>query len=169
MKEEGKEDNTCTPKSHSTRVRLGEAYTKIEAWDDAIASLEESISNADSMEDERLGNLSKAEAKQCLGNTYLEMYESLPERNDELIRKASFWYAASFNLQSSLEGAVNLALFRDLAQEHYFLGDSEKAHAALKRYLDGTVQKGASYCQECYQACPKDGIMEKCKGRTILQ
>jgi len=96
---------------------------------------------------------------QDLGNTYLEMYESLPERNDELIRKALFWSQAAFHLPN--EVAI-LALFLDLAQEHYFLGDLEKAHAALKTYLGGTVQLGPSYCQRCYQTFAKDAILEKC-------
>ena len=83
-------------------LKLGQAYTKIEAWDDAIAYLEKSISSTESIEDERLGNQLKAAAKQSLGNTYLEKYESLSERNDELIRKALFFSEAAFNLQSSI-------------------------------------------------------------------
>jgi len=98
-------------------VHLGLAYTAIEAWDDAIAYLEKGLSIADPIEDVRLGNRLKALAKQSLGNTYLEKYESLPERNDELIRKALFWSEAAFNLQDSKDD-VNLALFLDLAQEH---------------------------------------------------
>jgi len=56
---------------------------------------------------------------------------------------------------------VNFALYLDLAQEHYFLGDTEKVHNMLKRYLDRSLQLGASYCQACYQTCAKDAIMEK--------
>jgi len=145
-------------------LKLGHAYTTIEAWDDAIASQEECISNADSIiEDERLGNQFKASAKQSLGNTYLAKYESLPERNDELISKALFWSEAAFNLQNSKEAeGVNHALFLDLAQEHYFLGDAEKAHLMLKEYLEATVKLGPSHCQSCCQICAKDAIMEKC-------
>jgi len=43
-------------------------------------------------------NQLKAAVKQSLGNTYLEKYESLPDRNDELIRKVLFWSEAAFNL-----------------------------------------------------------------------
>jgi len=140
-------------------LKLGQACRLIEAWDDAIATLEKGLWIAESIEDERLGNQLKARSTQDLGNTYLEKYESLPERNDELIRKALFWSEAAFHLPKEF---ANFALFLDLAQEHYFLGDLEKAHAALKRYLDGSVRLGPSYCQACYQTCAKDAIMEKC-------
>jgi len=154
---------------------LGEAYTKIEAWDDAIASLEKSISIAESIEEESIVNLLKAQANQALGKTYLEQYytdESLvgiPERKDELIRKALFCSeaASAFSLSSNeyqnREGSKrDHTLYLDLAQEHYFLGDSEKAHNMLKKYLDATVKMGPSHCQRCYQICAKDAIMEKC-------
>jgi len=125
-------------------LKLGQAYTQIKAWDDAIASLEKGLSIAESIEDERIGNELKAIAKQAMGKVYLEKYESLPERNDELVRKALFCTDAAFHLQKSK--GVTLALFLDLAQEYYLLGDSEKAHALLKRYLDESVRLGASYC-----------------------
>jgi len=141
--------------------KLGQAYTKIEAWDDAITYLEKGLSMTDSIEDERFDNQCKTQGKQYLENTHLEKYESLPERNDEVIRKVLFWSEAAFNLQNSKE-EENLDLFLDLAQEHYFLGDSEKAHAALKRYLEATMKLGPSYCQWCRQTCAKDAIMEKC-------
>jgi len=146
-----------------TRVflKLGQAFMAIQAWDDAIAYLEKSISIADSIKDERIGNGWKATAKQTLGHTYLEKYELLPERNDELVREALFWSEAAFNLQKSNFG-VNLDLRLDLAQEHYFLGDTEKAHLMLKRYLDATLRLGPSHCQSCSQICAKDAIMEKC-------
>ena len=89
-------------------VHLGLAYTAIEAWDDAIAYLEKGLSIADPIEDVRLGNRLKALAKQSLGNTYLEKYESLPERNDKLIREASFWSDAAFDLRKS-KGGVDRA------------------------------------------------------------
>ena len=87
-----------------TRVflKLGQAFMAIQAWDDAIAYLEKSISIADSIKDERIGNGWKATAKQSLGNTYLEKYESLPERNDELIRKDLFWSEASIAVLKNL-------------------------------------------------------------------
>jgi len=47
-------------------LKLGDAYTKIRAWDDAIASLEESISITDSIEDERLRNQLHVFGKQSL-------------------------------------------------------------------------------------------------------
>jgi len=83
----------------------------------------------------------KAAAKLSLGNTYLEKYASLPERKGELISEALLLTEAAFNFQSS-KGVVSLALDLDLAQEYYFVGDLEKAHASLKRYLDETVQLG---------------------------
>jgi len=92
-------------------LKLGKAYTTIEAWDDAIAYLEKGLSIADSIEDERLGNQLKAIAKQSLGNTYLEKYESLSERNDELIRKALFWSEAAFNLRNSRGGVKPPSIF----------------------------------------------------------
>jgi len=64
------------------------------------------------------------------------MNQSLPEPNDELIRKALFWSEAAFNLQGFLDLRV--------AQEHYILGESESAHVALKTYLEGTVKQGPS-------------------------
>ena len=149
--------------SDLTRVflKLGKAYMTIQAWDDAIAYIEKGLSLAESIEDERLGNGWKAGAKQTLGHTYLEKYESLPERNDELIRKALFFSQAAFNLQKS-NGRVIISLYLDLAQEHYFLGDTEKAHLMLKEYLEATVKLGPSCCQSCGQICAKDAHMEKC-------
>ena len=47
-------------------LKLGQAYTQIRAWDDAIASLEESISITDSIEDERLRNQLHVFGKQSL-------------------------------------------------------------------------------------------------------
>ena len=149
-------------------LELGRAYTTIGAWDEAIAYLEKCISNADSIEDKRRVYQCKATFKQSLGKTYLEKFywtdESLvgiPERNDELIRQALFWSEAGL-ADCSLEGKIDPTCFLYLAQENYFLGDSEKAHFALKTYLGGIVQLGPSYCQACRQTCDKDAIMEKC-------
>ena len=146
--------------------KIGQAYRSIGAWDDAIACGVKGLSIAESIEDESLGNQMnfvadqlKAAAREYMGHTYLEKYESLPERNDELIRKALFWSEAAYTLRFS---GVTLALYLDLGQEHYFLGDSEKAHAMLKKYVDKTVKLGSSHCQACYQTCAKDAIMEKC-------
>ena len=145
-------------------VKLGQAYTTIGTWDDAIAYLEKGLALTESIEDESLGNQLNDVAQQSLGNTYLEKFytdESLvgiPERSDELIRKALFWSEAAFKCQE----LVKLALYLDLSQEHYFLGDTEKSHLMLKKYLDATVQLGQSRCQSCSQACAKDAIMEKC-------
>jgi len=103
-------------------VKFGQSCTTIGAWDDAItySYLEKGLTITESIEDDSLGNQLNGVAKQSLGNTYIEKYEALPERNDELIRKALFWSEAAFNLQNS-KGSVNLALYLDLAQEHYFL------------------------------------------------
>ena len=156
------EDNTSEERRR-VFFRLGKAYTKIGAWDDAIVALEKIISIAESIEDEdeRLGNQLKAEANEFLGKVYLEKYESLPERDDELIRKALFLSEAALMLQQA-KGGVTLALYLDLAQEHYFLGGTEKAHRMLKGYLDAAVRLGASYCQTCYETCAKDAVMAKC-------
>jgi len=83
-------------------LKLGQAYTNIQAWDDAIAYLEKGLSITESIEDERIGNQLKAAAKESLGNTYFEKYESLPERNDELIRKDLFWSEASIAVLKNL-------------------------------------------------------------------
>jgi len=143
-------------------LKLGEAYTKIGAWDDAIACLEKGLSIAKSL---CLGNKTNFLGKQSLGRVYLEKFYStdeslvgIPERNDELIRKALFWSEAAFEVQ----GYASIGVFLDLAQEYYFLGESEKAHAALTRHLDMTVKIGPSHCHTCFQICAKDAIMEKC-------
>jgi len=146
-------------------LKLGNAYTKIGAWDDAITSLEKCLSIADSIEDERITNQLRADARQSLGKTYIEKYESLPERNDELIRKALSWSEKAVECLD----CVNLDLLLDLAQEQSFLSDTEKAHVALKTYLDGSVQLGPSYCQSCHQTCAKDAIMEKCSGCKVAR
>jgi len=121
-------------------LKLGQAYTTIGAWDEAIASLEKCLSITESIEDERLGNQLKALAKLSLGKTYLEKFyctnESLvgiPERNDELIRQALYWSEAGFKcLDPENQIEIDPTCFLDLAQEYYFLGDSEKAHNMLK-------------------------------------
>ena len=123
--------------------KLGNAYTKIGAWDDAIASLEKGVLLAESI-DERLGCQLKAVVQNTMGNTYLEKFyteESLvgiPERNDELIRKAFLCSEAAFKCYNS-KGNSDCILFLDLAQEYYFLGKSGYAHAAIHSYLDGIV------------------------------
>ena len=152
-------------------IKLGQSYTNIGAWDDAVIALEKSLSIAEFIEDERLaefiederlGNQLKAEAKEVLGKVYLAKDEALPERNDELIRKALFWSQAAFNHLQISNGGVSLELNLDLMQEYYFLGDSENAHVALKGYLEGAVRLGESHCQTCYQTCAEDAIMAKC-------
>jgi len=156
------EEGNASDKLMKVFLKLGNAYRSIRAWDDAIASLEKGLSIVDSIEDEKIANELKAEAKQSLGNTYVEKYESLPERNEELIRKALFFSeTAAFDHQNS-KGTVDPALVLDLAQEHYFLGHTEKAHLMLKKYLGESVRLGALYCQSCHELCAKDAIMEKC-------
>jgi len=146
-------------------LKLGQAYRSIEAWDDAIASLEKGLSLVEFTADELRVRQLKALSKQSLGNTYLENFYTdksrvgiIPEPNDELIRKALFWSEAACNC----EGGANLGLFLDLAQENYFLGDTVKAHNVFKRYLDGSLRLGAQCCQTCGQICAKGAIMEKC-------
>ena len=149
-------------------LKLGNAYRSIGAWDDAIASLEKGLSIADSIEDASLGSRLNAIAKKSLGNVYLEKFHStdeslvdIPERNEELIRKALFWSEAA-RKQNRFEGARDPTCTLDLAQEYYFLGDSEKAHDALEIYLAGMVHMGESCCQACNEICAKGTIMKKC-------
>ena len=146
-------------------LKLGQAYTQIGAWDDAIAYLEKGLSITESIEDDTLGNQLKAAAEQSLGTTYLEKFYStdvgIPERNNDLIRKALVWSDAALKHGRSV-GQMEPTCSLDLAQEYYSLGHSEPAHIALKQYLDGIVRLGPSYCQACHQQCAKDAIMEKC-------
>ena len=150
--------------------KLSEAYTTIGAWDDAIAYLEKVLSIAESIEeDETIYHVLNFTGKEAMGNVYLEKFYStdeslvgIPERNDDLIRKALFWSEVAWEHCSSNSNCSSEGKNLDLAQEYYFLGDSEKAHAALKGYLEGTVQSGTSCCQTCSQICAKDAIMEKC-------
>jgi len=151
------EEGHSNPNLIRVFLKLGRAYRSIGAWDDAVASLEKGLSITESIEDARIGNQLKGLAKQSLGNTYLEECESVPERIDELVRKAIFWSEAAFNLQHDATDELLL----DLAQEHYYLGDTEKAHNMIQKYLDGTVKLGPSQCQSCHQICAKDAIMEK--------
>ena len=153
-------ETSYDPKSLSwTFCKLGEAFRGIEAWDDAIAALENSICFAESIEVEGKQNC-KIKANQVLGQTYLEQYYSdeslvdVPKKRDEVIRQAL----------CCSEKAVKcgLSVLLDMAQEHYFLGDTENAHLMLRGYLDATVQQGPSHCQACHQICAKDTIMNKC-------
>jgi len=54
--------------------KLGEAYMRIEAWDNAIIALEKGISISASMEFEVIRNQLQSELHQVLGRTYLEQY-----------------------------------------------------------------------------------------------
>jgi len=151
-------------------LKLGQAYTTIRAWDDAIASLEKGLSIADSVEDERLANEFKVAAKVYLGKVYLAKFYStheslvdIPARNDELIRKALFWSEAAFiyGIDTSV-GTLELTCSLDLAQEYHLLGNSGRSHLLLKEYLNATLRLGPSYCQACEETCAKDAIIEKC-------
>ena len=53
---------------------LGEAHTRIEAWDEPITALEKGISISASMEFEVIRNQLQSELHQVLGRTYLEQY-----------------------------------------------------------------------------------------------
>ena len=108
------EEGHSNPNLIRVFLKLGRAYRSIGAWDDAVASLEKGLSITESIEDARIGNQLKGLAKQSLGNTYLEECESVPERIDELVRKAIFWSEAAFNLQHDATDELLL----DLAQEH---------------------------------------------------
>jgi len=91
-------------------VKLGKAFTKIRAWDDAIASLEKRLLIAESIEDESRGNTLKAAAKLSLVNTYLEKYASLPERKDELVSEALLLTEASRLQFSKLQRSCDSCL-----------------------------------------------------------
>jgi len=56
--------------------KLGEAFTRIEAWDDAITSLEKSVTISAALEFEVNWNEIQSELHQVLGQTYLEQYYS---------------------------------------------------------------------------------------------
>ena len=88
-----------------TLCNLGEAYMRIKAWDDAITTLEKSISISASIEFELTRNGLQSDANQILGRTYLEQYyidESMvgvPEKRGEVIGKASFCCQVAINLR----------------------------------------------------------------------
>jgi len=147
-------------------LKLGQAYRAIGAWDDAITSLQQSKSMAQSIENEPRQKKSLGDSNKALGQTYLDQCctdESLvgnPERRGRIINHALFYSEAAFTLQRS-EG-VDPRLFLDLAQENYFDGNVNNANIMLKKYLDETVKMGPLQCLTCYQPSPKDAHMEKC-------
>jgi len=147
--------------------KIGEAFRRIEAWDDAITALKKSISISASIELEVDRNEHQSQTNQVLGQTYLEQYYSdeslvsVPESREEVIRKASLCSQEAIKLGRE-DDPNKPGIYLDLAQANYFLGDTEKAQAMLKEYLDQTVKLGPSHCQMCHQACPKDAHMTKC-------
>jgi len=154
---------------------LGEAYTQFGAWDDAITAVEKSISILASMEFEVKRNELQIERHRFLGRIYLEKYYSrdefligVPEIREEAIRKASLCSQESINLGHA-DDSRKPSIYLDLAQAHYFLGDTEKAQAMLKEYLDQTVKLGPSHCEHCHQPCPKDAHMEKCSDCKVAR
>jgi len=160
--------------------QLGEAFRGIEAWDDSITALEASISIAASIEYELYRNENNREAYQVLGHTYLEQYYSdeslfaVPESREKVIRKASLCSQEAINLRreddlSKPSLYLDPGIYLDLAQEHYFLDDMEKAQAMLKKYLDLTVDAGSSHCQTCHQSCAKDETMMVCVGCHVVR
>jgi len=165
---------TCGDPEGMGRVlcNLGEAYTRIEAWDDAITALKQSISIAESIDFEGKRNERQSQAYQVLGQTYLEQYyideslDGVPEARDEVIRKALLFSERSIEIRRGNDPSI---LYLDVAQEHYFLGDAEKAHAVLKKYLDLTVELGSSCCQACHQSCAKDETMMVCMGCLVTR
>jgi len=72
-----------------------EAFTRIEAWDDAITALAQSILISASVQFEVDRDKLQSQAHQVLGQTYLEHYYSdeslvgVPESREDDIRKAS--------------------------------------------------------------------------------
>jgi len=154
-----------------TLCQLGEAYTRIEAWDDAITALEQSISITESIDFELDRNERQSQAYQVLGQTYIEQYcsdeslDGVPETRDEGIRKALVFSERSIEIRRGNDPSIYL----DLAQEHYFLGDTEKAQVVLKKYLDLTVELGSSCCQACHQSCAKDETVMVCVGCLVTR
>jgi len=125
---------TCDDPESLSRLlcKLGEAFTRIEAWDDAITALEKSISTAVSIESELIRKQVQAECNQVLGQTYLEQYYSdessladVPsEAREEVIRKGLLFSERSIGIRREDDDP---SIYLDLAQEHYFLGDTENA------------------------------------------
>ena len=147
-----------------TNRRLSEAYMAIGSWDDAFASLQKSISIAESITPE--------ESVKVLGQTYLEQYctdesqDRTPQRNDELIRNA---LSSSEKAVEHSSWVVDHVLLLDLAQEYYVLGDVERAQDKFNQYLDKIVKLGPSHCQTCQQTCAKDAFMDKCSACKVAR
>jgi tetratricopeptide (TPR) repeat protein len=154
--------------------KLGEAYTRIVAWDDAIKALEKGISIAVSIEFQFKSNELQSQANQLLGQTYLEQYYSdeslvgVPATREEVIRKASLCSQEAINLRRE-DDPTKPIVYLDLVQELYFLGDTENAQAVLTEYLDRTVKLGPSHCQTCHQSCAKDETMMVCVGCHVAR
>jgi len=105
-----------------TLCKLGEAFRGIEAWDESIAALENSILIAESIEVEGKQNC-KIKANQVLGQTYLEQYYSdeslvdVPEKRDEVIeRRANIIRPALCCSEKAVKCGLSVLL--DMAQEH---------------------------------------------------
>ena len=153
---------------------LGEAYTRIEAWDEPITALEKGISISASMEFEVKRNERQSELHRVLGRTYLEQYYSdesligVPETREEGIRKASLCSQEAIKLRRE-DDPTKPIVYLDLAQELYYLGDTENAELALTEYLDRTLKLGPSHCQTCHQSCAKDETMMMCVGCHVAR
>jgi len=61
----------------------------------------------------------------------------VPETREEVIRKASHFSQGAINLRPADDPSIYL----DLAQAHYFLGDTEKAQAMLNQGIHGQNHK----------------------------
>ena len=130
-------------------------------------------------------NEHQSEAYQVLGHTYLEQYYSdgslvgaPPETREEVMLKAKFCSETALVFLQRTTGTgrdtgiffdLAQSVYLDLAQELYFLGRTEKAQVALKKYLDEAVKVGPSHCQTCHENCSKDGIRKLCEGCHVTR
>jgi len=93
-----------------------------------------------------------------------------PETRNELVRQALSFSEKAIEGSSAADTGQPPGLYLDLAQEHFLLGDMEKAQDMLKRYLDATVDLGLN-CQRCpSNLCPgcNPTRMQWLHGCTIL-
>ena len=89
------------------------------------------------------------------------MLVDVPEKRDEVMEQRANIIRQALCCSEKAD-KCDPSVLLDLAQEHYFLGDTDTARVMLKGYLDATVQEGPSHCQACHQICAKDAIMDKC-------
>jgi len=97
--------------------KLGEAYTRIEAWDDAITALEKGISISASMEFEVRRNELQSEVHRVLGQIYTEQYYS----DESLMVHQQQEKKSYVKLHSALRKPSNFGMKTILASLPYIL------------------------------------------------